>query len=85
MKISDMIKELEERVDDLDYCSRQLSLTYLDKLTKVSQLSDDEHEKADRYVRAINYLWEARDGLRAYLNTIGTDLPIDWSQTWEKG
>jgi hypothetical protein len=71
MKIADVIKEIDERVDDLDYCSRQLS-PYLE----VSR---------DRYRLAIQAMWMARDGLVEYLKIIGNDLPIDWSRTWEKG
>jgi hypothetical protein len=76
MKISDMIRELDARVDDLDYCSRQIdfySESFEDKVTR------------DRYIIAIKSMWMATDALRSYQRIAGTDLPIDWSQTWEKG
>lgn len=74
MKIADAIRELDDRIDDLDYCSRQLDF-YAEK-DKVAR---------DRYVIAKRALWKAKEGLIEYQKIVGTDLPIDWSRTWEKG
>ena len=79
MKITDMITELTERLDDLDHCERILSL------------NDPEHyPMRKRYSgaewcmrRAITALDEYQAIVAANVTLGVEELPVNWSRTWE--